>query len=241
MRAYLLLLAGVLAAPPLAGQVVDGKVVDAGSNAPVAGATVRLLGDDEREMASAVTDSAGAFAMTAEDGGRFRLAAAGRGYASAVSAALRIGQGDTLTVAFRLAADTALLEPLKVVASRRRRSAPIAAFYERATRGIGFGWFMTRERMEERQGARLSELLDRAPGLTRVPGRSGWVMRGRGGCVPALYVDGMRLRFAGDRVDEWADPDDLEGVEVYTGAQAPPEYGADTGCGAILLWTRDGR
>ena len=71
-------------AAPLSAQVVHGRLVDAGTGAAVASARVRLLAGDAAAD-SALTDSAGAFALRAEAGGIFRLAAERVGYAASVS------------------------------------------------------------------------------------------------------------------------------------------------------------
>lgn len=65
--------------------------------------------------------------------------------------------------------------------------------------------------------------------------------RGRGGCVPAVYLDGMRMAGGAGSIDLWTRPEDLEGIEVYHGATVPVDLsGPGTDCGVVLLWTRTG-
>jgi hypothetical protein len=61
------------------------------------------------------------------------------------------------------------------------------------------------------------------PGIRLTPGRgSGCVVRGRGGCIPAVYLDGMPV--GAGAVDPWTTPDGLEGTEVSSDPGAPVEY-----------------
>jgi hypothetical protein len=58
----------------------------------------------------------------------------------------------------------------------------------------------------------------------------------RGRCVPAVFLNKMRLE---PRELEDVDPATLEGAEIYRGfEEVPVEYAMQAGdCGAILMWT----
>jgi hypothetical protein len=64
------------------------------------------------------------------------------------------------------------------------------------------------------------------------------------GCEPDLYIDGQlfRERIPRDATEQkvtgWdvIAPEQIEGVEVYNGANAPLQY--QSNCGVVLIWTR---
>jgi hypothetical protein len=59
-----------------------------------------------------------------------------------------------------------------------------------------------------------------------------------------VFIDGMQASMYGNTfsVDDLVRPDDLEGIEVYSGASIPIQFVRDgpmgTNCGAIMLWTK---
>lgn len=227
-------------AAPLSAQVVHGRLVDTGTGAAVASARVQLL-EGDTSADSAVTDSAGGFTLRAEEGGTFRLAASRVGYAASVSREIEVEDDDSLEVVFRIAPDAVVLDPLEVVATGKYRGPQIEGFYRRAERHT-FGTFVTRAEIEKTPTYRTTDLLRRVAGLQVRPSRRPGVsnVRGRGGCLPVVIVDGMELQGAATLLDEWVKAYDVEGIEVYTGpAQAPPEFGIHAnGCAMILIWTR---
>jgi len=58
-------------------------------------------------------------------------------------------------------------------------------------------------------------------------------------CGPAFFLDGIP---ADATVFYLQSPNDVEGVEVYSGpSETPPELeGIRSGCGAVAIWTRIG-
>jgi hypothetical protein len=234
MRILLVCFAMLLLATPAAmAQVVHGRVLDAATEAPIAAAVVSIRTGGAERTTNA--DSLGRFVLAAARDTAFRLEASAAGYREASSSERRLARGDSLEVILRLSADTVLLEPLEVVAVRRRRSAQLEAFYARA-RLRAQGWFVTRAQIESRAALRTTDLLRRAPGIRLVETRGGVAVRGRGGCVPAVYLDALPI--SPGLVDHWIRPDDLEGIEVYTAGLGPPEYlHRTTLCALILLWT----
>lgn len=82
--------------PTLQAQVLVGRVVEDGSDAPVATAVVRLLGDDGEPVAVSIADSAGAYRVEAPRPGIYRLSASRLGFHTVESplldAALADGQ-----------------------------------------------------------------------------------------------------------------------------------------------------
>lgn len=230
-------------AAPAGAQTVHGRVLERGSDAPIAAVTVELrAGDIVR--ARAQTDSGGMFDLDIPGAGIYRLSAERVGYAAVLSEQVRVASLDSLDVLFHMAADAVGLAPVQVTAAKRFTSPLIAAFYERAA-ARRQGRFMTREQISVMRSVRTSDVLRRMAGLSMRPTRRGGVtLRARGGCEPLVFIDGMHVNMYGTTfsVDELVRPDDLEGIEVYSGASVPIQFVRDgpmgTNCGAVMLWTK---
>jgi len=129
------------------------------------------------------------------------------------------------------------LEDVTVVGARLVPKLVRTGFADREARG--FGHFITEEAIALRNPAELLHMLGAVPGL-RVIGQQIYVTRGtrgRGVCVPTVWLDGFRVS---DDVLAQVVPEDVLGVEVYRGpAEVPVEYsGANAACGVILVWTK---
>ncbi|HEX5725721.1 MAG TPA: carboxypeptidase regulatory-like domain-containing protein [Longimicrobiaceae bacterium] len=143
-RALSAALAALLAAAaPLAAQEVRGDLREAGSGRPVAGALVTLLDAAGAAQASALTDSAGRFAVRAPAAGTFRLRAERPGYATATSPALALEAGRTAQQ--RLTAEPQRMVELEgIQATAARRSCSVrpeaglatAALWEEARKAL---------------------------------------------------------------------------------------------------------
>jgi hypothetical protein len=192
MRTTALAAALLLAAAPLSAQVIRGTLVDAATQAPVAGASVRLVSARGEETALARTDSAGAFTVWARYAGAFRLRAERLGYTPSLSPEVRLAGRDSVRVLFRISASAVVMEPLQVVSHVRRRSPRLAGFLRRAEMDRG-GWFATREDIEAATPVRVSDVLRSARGihLRMVYQGVGYQVRGRGECLPAVFLDGF--------------------------------------------------
>lgn len=238
----LLALALLTSAAPLSAQTILGTLLDQQSGKPVSAGTMSLLAESDASVDRAVTDSAGAFVLSAGSAGSYRLRAERDGYSTAVSPAIELQAGDTVRAEFQLSTRQVVLSPLVVKGEPSRLDGALAGFRERA-RQDAFGTFLTRDEIEKRHPLRTTDLLRTIPGVQLLPAGLGgrFAVRMRGGCAPAVYLDGMRVRLAGMTIDDLVQPLDLEGIEVYrTGAEVPGEYSFGSGCGAVLIWTRRG-
>jgi hypothetical protein len=239
-----LVLAGlVLHTATAHAQQIRGRAVEGESREPVAGAVVELLAQDASRLAVATTDSLGRFLLEPRRAGDFAIRVTHLSYLPIDSAALRVPAGETIEVELRLTTRAITLEPL-VVTSRRDRQ--LREFHERMSRR-GFGRFLSREDIEQRPGARPTELLRGMAGVQLVPatpGGTGNLITMRGGgvsgrCQPTIYIDGMEtFQHTGVPVDAFLQTAMLEGVEVYTGLTAPSALHPRTGCGVVAFWTR---
>lgn len=237
--------AGLAAPPTLAAQTVAGQVVDPGTGTGLAGVDLRLLDNENRIGASAFSDDSGHFHITAPVPGRWRIAGEFLGYGSARSNLLQLAEDETVRVQIRMAVEPVQIEePVVVVGERAYGSPDIADFHRRRTQAErgGPGYFIHGDRIERAAGPPTS-LLNIVPGVTLARASRGRIIRMRGGCVPALYVDGTHINaFSNaESLDTYVDVQSIEGIEVYRGAQQPGGRFFDrAGCGLVLVWTRRG-
>jgi len=64
--------------------------------------------------------------------------------------------------------------------------------------------------------------------------------RGMGGgyCVPAFFVDGMRMMVDDGNLDQVVNASEIRAVEVYSRASnVPPQFNTLTGCGSVVIHT----
>ena len=165
------------------------------------------------------------------------------GFRGVVSSPFALRAGDTLAVAIRLTEAVVLLDSLRVGAPPREIPLRARPFYDRMNAG-SFGQFITREQIAAHRPARTTDLLRRVAGLQfGVTRGDGFSTRLRGGCSPTFYLDGTKVQFVGITIDDVVRPGEIEGIEIYRSVmEAPPEYqGLNSGCSAILIWTRIGR
>jgi len=113
-----------------------------------------------------------------------------------------------------------------------------------ARRKMGIGHFITRAEIEKRNPMLLSDMVRMIPGamLLHTPGGQSVLRFARVGnpeCPPQFYIDGVQA--TGFNIDDMP-VNDVEGVELYSGASGiPPEYNrlhSTVICGAVIIWTR---
>ena len=227
------------AAPrPGSPAVIVGTVIDATSGRGIAGASVQV-----REASfGIVTDDRGKFVLFGVPPGGQTVDVRMLGYAERSTPVVAIA-GATIELTIALSTQAIELDP--VIVEVRSRLLERVGFYDRIDDPGVWGHFMTPVEIEKRAPAAFTDLFTNVPGA-RVdyygPGRSAVFFRrvvgsGSGeGCVPELYLDGLRIR-GGD----WSfiTPSAVDGVEVYMGANIPIEF-ATNSCGVVLVWTKRG-
>jgi hypothetical protein len=189
---------------------------------------------------SATTGSAGTFALDSLPSGTFGLDVRALGLAPVrVSVDLTRRRPATVTVALRERATA--LSTVVVRGQRSRQSQFMEDFLERKRRGLG-GTFLGQADLERRGSLYTSDVLRTVAGMRVVPGPGfGQAIRGRGGCTPAVYIDGMPVIDGADDLDQLVNPSSVMAMEVYTGlGTLPPQFGgmAANGCGAVVVWTK---
>lgn len=218
--------------PSAPGRLV-GTVVETGSSRPVPGAALTVPG-----LGQFLTDEDGRFEVPGVPPGLIRIDVSGLGYA-ARSEAVTVQAGRSTVLTIGMAVDPLELEPIDVEV----RSAFLEAqgVYRRMEGGRS-GRILTRAELERRDSYRLSDSLNRIPGLLVERRNKRSVLLGRGRCLLRIFVDGVMV---GPEMDGTVDidlfpPEWIEVAEVYVGISSVPVEFADTGedCGVLLLWSR---
>jgi len=59
-------------------------------------------------------------------------------------------------------------------------------------------------------------------------------------CTPSIYLNGGFMSgFDADEIDAMIQPEQIKGIEIYTGPGIPAAFQQGmTGCGSIVIWTR---
>jgi hypothetical protein len=189
--------------------------------------------------AVATTDERGGFALTGLPGGTQMLETRAVGYLPDRRVVDLIADR-TPTLTISLSTLKSVLDTIRITATRVY-SADSRGFERR--RKTGFGRFFGPEDVDRLRPLYTTSLLNYVPSV-RIVGAGSTseriLMRGSFGyCAPDLYLDGMRLRDLDVRdINGWVQPDEIEGMEVYTSAgRVPPEFASMNGCGSIVIWT----
>lgn len=249
------LLAICTATPARAQVVLDGHVSDDVTGQRLTGAQVLLLDRYSHTVGFTVTDDSGYFQFSRSQNGWYRFEVKAIGYQKALTPMLRwLADHSYAEVEVRLAPHSVLLAPLEVVALSPASSSPVL---ENAAqrRTQGFGTQITREDIERRHPATVTDMLIEVPGVyaarrgTGASGRSIYMGRslygpGGGPCPVQIFLDGRlatRNAPGGDvMIDDIVSPLDVEAIEIFKGLSSiPPEFlTPDARCGVIAIWTK---
>jgi TonB family protein len=214
--------------------VVAGIVVDS-TGSPVVGAHITVEGTE----LYTTTDGAGRFRLNDVAIGRVELVVRRIGFRAA-SLPLELAATGATQLMVTLFMVPEVLDPVEVTGRREAYDARLAGFELRAAQRKT-GHFITRERIERTNSKRLSDLLRQVPSVRISMARGlGTMAYIRGAnCPPLVFVDGSPAN-AGPFDLDLIDLASVEGIEVYGGFSAPPEFSharADR-CGVIAIWSR---
>lgn len=212
---------------------VHGLIVDRQTGDPLRNVSIRLS-PDHGEAFETTTGPAGVFSLSAVPPGDYTLHVTLLGY-EALEHEIHLSPESGVELQIELASEVIALEPV-VVETVRESWLARAGFYERQRRG--FGRFLTREEIEERAPHLVTDLFRTVPGVSVSTGGAGAVVTMRGGCHPDVFLDGMRMMPPFD-FDDYLGIQDVEGVEIYRDTTPPPQYASISGCGSIVVWTRE--
>ncbi len=231
---------------------LHGRVVDAVTSQPIAGAMVFLESSTGIGLAHRTTDEEGRFGFLARGSGPFQVRADRLGYSRTFERGIHLAAGSGSEISLRMVPEAIAIAPVAVTVIPRTTSPTLAGFNYR--RQGTAGWFITREEIERDRPTRVSNILAQAPGV-RI--QRGIVYMSRASNCPAqILIDGFHINrpapaMPGRRgqsttemfpIDELVTAGAVEGIEVYQGlSNAPPELRAgQPGCGIVAIWTRRG-
>jgi hypothetical protein len=246
---FVLLLAA-LDARALAAQRVDGQLRDAETDAPIAGATLRLLDARGQAVHSTQSGPRGLFSLRAPLPGVYRIHASRLGYREATSLPVDLTAGTEIEVDLKLGSDAVRLDPLTVMGIPRYERLEESGFYERRDHfgpdGLKEAVFLEQHDIERMNAFSINDIFHHVRGVRTERGR----VTMRLGCTPAIVVNGVLSSPGSSRTSpmsftvrgsgrEVSTPRSLVGVEVYYGMAIPGRYLLDAaGCGVIMYWTK---
>ncbi len=238
--------AALLLGSPLSAQILGGRVMDKTSNEPIPEAVVEVLNPTGRSIHRTRSDRDGFFVFELREEGEYKLRTSRVGYQPVTSEGVRVENRQTVQVEIHIATGEVALEPLRVTA---RTQPPRSGFLEREgfydrERGA-FGIFLTPHELSQKSAAsQTSELFRGLPGVNLTPvGNSRYrinMTRSGGACPPRVLLDGNPV--ADSDVDNFVEPQDVAGIEIYRGpSEVPGRWtGQRSSCGLIVIWTKHG-
>jgi hypothetical protein len=231
--------ARALAQQPAGTGVIVGSVTDT-SLRPVDGADASIVLSGIRVTANAD----GRFRITSIPAGKYLIAIRRVGY-RAIATPISVEANDTLRLAFTLEPLVSALDAVRI--TEANRSQRLLEFDKR--RQTGMGTFFTEGDIRTINPLSVADIFRRAPSVrvldfAQSSRQSSW-------CPMAIYIDGMPVQSSrGEtvpvRLVDLPPPSEFAGIEVYAGAATVPGWLSNPsrphriGCGAILLWTKDG-
>lgn len=218
--------------------LVSGRVTFAGGQ-PAAGSRVEIVGSD----AAAVTNEKGEFSLAGAPSGTQMLLVRHLGWTPR-EVPVDLSTAKPQRVAVQLQKFVPVMDPV-VVTARSQKALESVGFTQRQ-RG-GMGRYITGEEIARRNPIYLSDVLRTVPGLTvKMNGTRPEIVSTRvggltnQGCVN-YYVDGMRFQSVGGDANEFVNPREVAGIEVYQSTLVPGEF-IDPGgqaCTTIVIWTKE--
>lgn len=229
--------------------VITGTV--AGVNAaPLARARVAVTGT----AITASTDTAGTFRIFGVPTGVQTIEVRMLGY-TPLALPVEVVAGESFHVTLEMSREATMLPAVEIKADSLINPL-LQGFRDRKARGMGT--FFDRQDIVAMQPRLMTDILRRVPGL-RIEGAgesygAGNTIQtarssGMGGmrtCPMEFYVNGtpMPLPRDGGGINHFIPPEEVVGLEVYSGAASiPPQFNSgnfNTRCGVVVIWTRSG-
>jgi len=246
-----------LSPPDVEAQVVGGHVLDMEAGTPIVLARMTLLDADSQVVTLKVTDAEGFFFLTAPEPGQYWIEIESPFHVGFRDGPISLAPTDTVSLTFELMPRPVELEELMVETERRSLRLAREGVYDRVEAGIGVHF--DRQRLEDRPGTKVSDLIALLPMVELMPDPAERGVRvlfrrrqferlitGDGQrpepCYPQVFLNGGIIAVGGlfpGRLDQLS-VNDMEAVEVYESPTGLPGRfsGANAKCGTIVLWSR---
>ncbi len=230
--AFLVAGLGLLATPDLRGQEgrVRVSIVDDETGDPVIGAVLKI-----KNRPDVTTDDTGKALLEALPVGRVEIEIRAIGYLSRRDY-LGVQADAQREQRFGLSFTGEQLPEIVVNARREKLAGRYQDFHRRQASGNGV--FITWQEISDRRYSRLGDAIRNVRGV-RVNCRTHdctITMARSTSCPAAIWLDGTENPQFGPNTPIG----DIYGIEVYRGSgEMPAEYAGTSGCGAIVLWTKN--
>ena len=221
-----------------------GRVVVSGTNDPVEGASVTLVGSGK----TVLTRWDGRFVLGDVQPGLQRMRVEHLAYAGRTWA-LEAEPGSAYDARIPIEVEAIALDGIEVTVRSRAVARKLEPVFERMERGLG-GIFLTTHDFRQRGNGPVAHMLQGLPS-TRVTGSgaSSWRLSFRrgstnlqAGCAPEIWVDGIRMVRSGGDLSEFLAMStiDVEVIEVFPSASSiPVDYATSSFC-MVGIWTKRG-
>lgn len=181
-------------------QQISGRLIDLDSRDPIPSGIVILHSADSSIVMRTASDAEGRWRVSASRPGVYYLTVRRLGYQPWSSGVLNLKAGEESVSDVHMRLLPLRLDPVSARATAVRQQLEYSGFFERQR--SNFGHFLTPEAIEQRQAARITDLLTPIPGVQLVVGGSGSAgpaqiaLRGSsvtdgGLCRPRVFVDGL--------------------------------------------------
>lgn len=217
--------------------LLSGTVVTTSGGKPVGGAQVGIVNGPQTN-----TNERGEWTISDAPSGTRMLEVHAIGYYPERRAVDVVAGAPIVRVA--LSTLKAMLETIKVTANRPLFDRNRNGFQQR--RRTGAGRYLTSDDIAIKSANLASEIFRNLPGFhvqRDADGFNNRILQNNplGACAPTIFIDGRYLPFTADDLDDWVSPGKIASIEVYTEANAPPqfrEYTRMDACGSIVIWTK---
>lgn len=236
------------------GVAVEGRVLDAATERPIAQAVVTAISETGDTLFYSQTNETGLYFIPQQESAtRYRIAVEALGFTQEIGEVLS-GADERQYWVIRLDPKPVEREGLIVEVERQTRGLRRFGFYDR--RRIRAGIFVDEGEVDRLKTPFLGDIFRRSTGMRVTARGEPYSVRAQGTgvfqapCLPTVWVDGALARAGGDPVPDRVTVESLEfiapppsqvaGMEFYHGgATVPAEFaGANSRCGVLVVWTK---